>query len=430
MMQSLTDAVTLAKKKVSDSQATKASLTESAGKAKGELAEAKKTKLADSIYLDDLKLECTQAAAEWEERKKSAKGEIAAIEKAKDILSSGVKVLVQYDDPYEADSTADDTAEAATRKRLVSQLQGLGHRLNSYAMMELASAATEDSFDKIRGLIEEMIAKLVAQANEEASQKAFCDEEKAKSKKEQDAKVMRSDDLKSRIDSATATKAQLEETIKELQADIAEIDKASGEATKIRADEHAAYLKAKKDYKDAGKAVEEAIRVLKEFYASQSTPVLMQRPKGKGPSFAQTKGDAASTIIGFLETCAEDFSKMATQIETDEGEAATAFAKSMDHNKVSKAAKASEITGAESEIKVLDVTIEGDNEDLKMVPKELDAVMSYLDKLKPQCEMKAMTYEEKKAKRQEEIEGLKEALALLSGPELLQVSQLRGTKRH
>merc|ERR1719506_1859471 len=289
--------------------------------------------------------------------------------------------------------------------------------------MEMASAATEDSFSKIKGLIEEMIAKLVAQANEEASQKDFCDEEKAKSKKEQDAKVMRSDDLKSRIDAATASKSQLGQSIKELQAEIAEIDKASGEATKIRADEHAAYLKAKKDYKDAGKAVEEAIRVLKEFYASQATPVLIQRPKGKGPAFAQTKGDAASTIIGFLETCAEDFSKMATQIETDEGEAATTFAKSMDANKVSKAAKASEITGAESEIKVLDVTIEGDNEDLKMVTKELDAVMSYLDKLKPQCEMKAMTYEEKKAKREEEIAGLKEALSILDAPALVETKK-------
>jgi chromosome segregation ATPase len=418
MIQSLTDQITLGKSKTSDAKATKAALTEDAGKASGELAETKKTKLADTIYLDDIKLQCSQAAAEWAERQKSAKGEIAAIEKAKDILTSGVKVLVQYEDPYEADSTQDDTAETAVRKRLVSQLQGLGHRLNSYAMMEMASAATEDSFGKIRGLIEEMIAKLVQQANEEASQKAFCDEEKAKSKKEQDAKLMRSDDLKSRIDSASATKAQLGESIKELQGEIAEIDKASGEATKIRNDEKAAYLKAKKDYKDAGKAVEEAIRVLKEFYASQSVPALVQRPKG--PSFAQTKGDAASTIIGFLETCAEDFSKMATQIETDEGEAAAAYAKGTDAAKVSKAAKAAEIQGAESEIKVLEVTIAGDSEDLKMVNKELDAVIGYLEKLKPQCELKAMTYEEKKAKREEEIAGLKEALSILDAPVLTQ----------
>merc|ERR1719146_316313 len=124
-------------------------------------------------------------------------------------------------------------------------------------MMELASAATEDSFDKIRGLIEEMIAKLVAQANEEASQKAFCDEEKAKSKKEQDAKMMRSDDLKSRIDSATASKTTLQQSIKELEADIAEIDKADKEATLIRQEERATYEKAFKDFKDAASAVEE-----------------------------------------------------------------------------------------------------------------------------------------------------------------------------
>merc|ERR1719160_1417969 len=175
----------LSKKKLSDSQATKASLTESSGKASGELAEAKKTKVADELYLDNLKLECSQAAKEWAERQTSANGEIAAIEKAKEILQSKVKVLVQFPDADDG-APADDAPQAAMRHRLVDQLQNMGHKFKSYAMMELASAATQDPFMKIRGLVEDMIAKLVAEANEEATQKDFCDQEKAKSSKEQD----------------------------------------------------------------------------------------------------------------------------------------------------------------------------------------------------------------------------------------------------
>jgi chromosome segregation ATPase len=422
MTASLKSSLDLAAKKLSDCKATTASLTESSGKATGELAETKKSKLADSMYLDNLKLECSQAAKEWAERQKSANGEIAAIEKAKEILQSKVKVLVQFPDADDG-ASVDDAEQAAMRHRLVDELQGMGHKFKSYAMMELASAATQDPFMKIRGLIEDMVAKLVAEANEEATQKDFCDEEKAKSSKEQAAKTMRADDLRARIDSATSAKEELSEKIKELHAEIAEIDDADKEATKIRTEEAATNKKAIKDFKDGASAVEEAIRVLKEYYAS--TPPSLIQTNTKKPSFAQTKGDAANTIIAFLETSAEDFSRMATEIETDEGEAAAAYTKTMKESKAAKTSKKDEIEGAESEIKVLTVTIEGDNEDLKMVNKELDAVMGYIDKLKPQCETKIMTYEEKRAKRQEEIEGLKEALSILDAPGAAAFAQVK-----
>merc|ERR1719387_14338 len=122
-----------------------------------------------------------------------------------------------------------------------------------------------------------MVAKLVTEANEEASQKSFRDEEKAKSAKEKEAKSMRSDDLQSRLDSATAAKASLEQDIKELQKEIAELDASVSAATKLRSEEKATYLKASADFKGVAQAVEEAIHVLKEFYAGAS----LLQAKGK-----------------------------------------------------------------------------------------------------------------------------------------------------
>jgi chromosome segregation ATPase len=418
MVQSLNDALTLSKSKLSDATATKAALTESSGKASGELAEVKKAKVADMFYLDNLKQECTLAAEEWADRQASAKGEIAAIDKAKEILTAKVKVLVQKDDPYESD----DGPEATKRNALVQKLQTLGHKFSSYAMMEMAGAAAQDPLEKIKGLVQDMIAKLVEEANAEATQKDFCDEEKAKSQKEKDVKMMKADDLQSRIDTATAGKAKLGENIKELQSELAALDAATKDATKIRAEEAATFAVANKDYKDGAAAVEEAIRVLKEYYASQS---FVQKKTSKAPiSFGQTAGAAADTIISILETSAEDFSRMSTQLETDESEAIAAFEKLTKESKASAAAKKDEIKAAETEIKVLDVALQGDTEDLRMTHKELDAVMEYVEKLKPQCEVKIMTYEEKKAKRESEIEGLKEALQILDAPALVQ------TKKH
>merc|ERR1719321_1203292 len=111
-----------------------------------------------------------------------------------------------------------------------------------------------------------MIEKLVTEANEEATQKAFCDEETAKSKKAQAEKSMTADKLTSRIDKAATTKAGLEQSVKELQAEIAALDKGNAEATKIRTEESATNLKASTDFKEAAAAVQQAIGVLKEYY--------------------------------------------------------------------------------------------------------------------------------------------------------------------
>merc|ERR1719298_182707 len=133
------------------------------------------------------------------------------------------------------------------------------------------------------------------------------------------------------------------------------------------------------------------------------------------PELGSAKSDAGSVIIGILEMSNEDFVKLHTETETAEEEAVEAYEKLMSDNKASKAAKEAEVKASLSEIKSLTVTLENNGEDKGMTQKELDAVLEYLDKLKPQCEEKVMSYAEKKARREAEIAGLKEALDILSG---------------
>jgi len=371
-----------------------------------------------------------ETAAAWADRQKSAAEEMAVIEKAKSILAERVKVFVQVKGKTAAvskkgddDDDDDDSKDAVMRKKIVKKLKDLSHKFSSYALMEMVSVASADPFEKVRGLIEGMIEKLVTEANEEATQKAFCDEETEKSKKAQADKSMTADKLTSRIDKASTTKAGLEQSVKELQEEIAALDKGNAEATKMRAEEHATYLKSSKDFKDAAEAVQAAIGVLKEYYEG----AFIQTTSGhkKAPDFGGAKSDAASSIISILEMSEENFTKMYMQIETEETQAKAEYEKLMQENKVSKAAKEAEVKASLSEIKSLEVTLKNGQEDLGMTQKELDAVMSYLEKLRPQCETKVMSYAEKKARREAEIEGLKEALSILDAPALVQIRRLR-----
>lgn len=430
MDQSLTDAMNNIKDKLSNAKSSIATLTEENGKAKGELEETSKTKKSDSLYLGTLTSECTETRENWAGRQASAKEEMDVIEKAKSILSDRVNVFVQVGKSaakHDDDEDGEDSKTTAMRQRVVQKLKDLSHTFSSYALMEMVSVASADPFEKVRGLVEEMIAKLVNEANEEATQKAFCDEEISKSKKSQQEKSMTSDKLTSRIDKAASTKAELEQGVKDLQAEIAELDAGTSKATQIRSDEHATYVKSSADFKQAAEAVAAAIGVLKEYYEG----ALVQVSSSKAPSFGGAKGDAASSIISILEMSEENFTKMYMQVETEEGEAQRGYDKLAQENKVSKAAKEAEAKAAASEVKSLEVALKNNNEDLGMTSKELDAVMSYLEKLKPQCETKAMSYAEKKARREAEIDGLKEALQILDGsvPALVQVKNLRVARR-
>merc|ERR1719456_189844 len=101
--------------------------------------------------------------------------------------------------------------------------------------------------------------------------------------------------------------------------------------------------------------------------------------------------------------------------------AAAAYEKQTKENEVSKAAKEADSKAKQSEIKSLTVELGHSKEDHASTSAELDAVLSYLEKLRPQCEDKAMSYAEKKAAREAEIAGLKEALEILEGSALLQM---------
>merc|ERR1719443_481040 len=237
--QGLTGEIEHGKEKLSSATKAKAAAEETQASAEGDLAETTKTKAADEEYSANLKTECETTASEWAERQKSAKEEMAAIEKAKEILVSGVTALSQVSVSHKSiEFDQDEDENTQKRRKLVQKFESLGKKFHSFALMQMASMAASDPFVKIRGLIEDMIEKLLKEAQEEASQKAFCDEEMGKSKTSKAEKTATIDKLQTRIDGASATIAELTEAVKTLQSEIADIDASQAEATKIRTKEN------------------------------------------------------------------------------------------------------------------------------------------------------------------------------------------------
>merc|ERR1712151_755325 len=129
-------------------------------------------------------------------------------------------------------------------------------------------------------LITQMISKLEAEADAEATEKAWCDEQIAKT---EEKKVDLESDiakLTSKIDVASAKAADLKAEVKELQAELAALAKLQAEMDKARQESHAAFVQAKADLELGLQGVRQALVTLREYYGASAAFVqnIMQQP--------------------------------------------------------------------------------------------------------------------------------------------------------
>jgi len=377
--------------------------TQALAQAEKDVAIAKRALEEDTEYVGDLKRDCQEKAREWEAEHKDGEAELKALASAKQILTNKF-AFVSMKTSLSSKASA-NIADDDPKTRALASIEQLGRKFHSTALVALAYSAASDPFGKVRSMVEDMIKKLQQEAAEEATQKAFCDEEMGKSIKSKAEKEEKLEKTNSRIENAEAGTASLSEQIGTLSEQISEIDSAVKEATALRQAESAAFRVSEKDFSESQDACAQAIEVLREYY------------EGAGASLAQVDATASrdgSGIVGLLEVAESDFAKMLADTRTTEDASKAEFQKMTQENKLSKATKEAERKGKESEVKTLKGALANGNEDKEGISTELDAVLQYLAELKPQCETKAPSYAEKKAKREAEIAGLKEALNILS----------------
>merc|ERR550537_1409191 len=121
--------------------------------------------------------------------------------------------------------------------RVASFLKLRAKHLNSRILSLIAVRVAEDPFKKIKKMIQDMVDKLMEEANEEAEHKGFCDTEMGTNKKTRDEKTEAVNKLTAEIEGLTADISKLGEDSARLGEEIAAIDAAVTEATMVRTDE-------------------------------------------------------------------------------------------------------------------------------------------------------------------------------------------------
>merc|ERR1719498_134836 len=139
---------------------------------------------------------------------------------------------------------------------------------------------------------------------------------------------------------------------------------------------------------------------------------------------------AGDSIIGILEVVESDFATSLAKEESAEADAEAEYEKMTQENAVTKTLKMQDVKYKTQEFTGLDKKIADLSADKDTESTELSAVLEYYGKIKDRCIAVPETYEERKARREAEIAGLKEALSVLETETAFTQRRKRGLRGH
>jgi len=424
LKQSLDGQVGADTKDLDDEKSGKAAAEEEKAAAEGDLTGTTKDLANAEGDLASSNMNCMTTAADHEATLAAREEELAVIAKAKKILEETSSGGVSQSYSFVQIKTGTDL----TNTEVITAIKQLAQEQHSAALAQLASriaavatygtASGEDPFAKIKGLISDMISKLEKEAEEDATEKAYCDEEMAKTQSKKEELDSDIEALSTKIDRAASKSSGLKSDVKELQQELAALSKEQAEMDQIRSEQNGDYTTARDDLSAALGGVQKALGVLREYYGGAALVqddskfgAFMQQPAP--PEKHGKSSGAGGSIIDILEVCESDFSKGLAKEEAQEADAASEYEKITQENKITKSMKEQDVKYKTQEFKSLDKQITELSSDKGTSQTELGAVMEYYGKIKDRCVAKPETYEERTARRTAEISGLKKALQIL-----------------
>merc|ERR1719160_1723896 len=246
---------------------------------------------ADEGFIKDTEEAHAIKLAEWKERKKLRKLEIASINKAISILHSD-DARDTFKKSFESQGylLLQKSAVSALRQQASAVVRQVGAaakdpRLASLAMQVLLQQGGH--FDKVIAMIDKMVETLRKEEAEDLKNKEQCEEDRLEKTKEARELSLVIDDATEEIARERAKIVELKAQIEEKEAEIKKLEEDLATATKQREDEKLAYEASKADDEAAAELIKQAQDALKSFYEDNGLVLTQRQPPtveaGKAP---------------------------------------------------------------------------------------------------------------------------------------------------
>lgn len=461
LRQGLQDEIKAAKKELEEEKSGKAEAAEEMASATGNLEVAKRENKASNKKRDELQSSCQTAAGNHEANVAARMEELKVIGEAERILKESTG-FVQEEQPESFVQVAASTSSSSRARALqlasatiVRMVQQLAKKQHSKSLAQLASRVSAelrygaarhgaDPFRKVKDLVSSMINKLEQEASEEATEKAYCDEEMAKTKVKQVELEDAAEKLAAKIGKSVSKSSALKQEVAEIMSEVSGLTKEQATMDTIRREDHAAHMVAKADLEQGLAGVRKALTVLQDFYGDGAAAASLLQEDGdednmsslmqqaikqpSPPMKAEKNKGAGGSILGLLEVVESDMARNLATEDTEESDAQTIYDKQTQLNKITKAQKEQDAKYKTQEFKSLDKSISEMEADRATEVEELKAINEYFGKVKERCVAKPSSYEDLKARRDQEIQGLRDALASVESEAFMQVGTTRQSR--
>jgi len=392
---------------------------EKLAQSKVDIEDTRSSLAADEEFLAMLKEKCQMTDQEWEERQKTRQLEMGAVSKALAILSG--------DDAHDLFTRTFNPAfvqkEGSAQKQRRSQasilLSTAASKLRSPRLATLAVRVRLDAFTRVKKAIDDMIAQLLQEKEDEIKHKDFCVDEFNTNQLQTEKKEREKQDLIAKIEDLEMTIKQLTEAIETLKAEIAEMQVQLKRAGEDREKQNKEFQMTVADQRATQKLLAAALTVLKGFYDKKAAAALVQQePVGPPPppGFKEYKNNAASGgVMGMIQQIINDAKAMEAEAIRSEEDAQKAYEDFVKETNASIEAKSKDIVNkSEEKAKAEGDLVEAQGEK-ESVMLELEQLSNYNAQLHQSCDFVMKNFEIRQTGRDEEIEALKQAKAILSG---------------
>jgi hypothetical protein len=389
--------------------------------AKQDIEDTRNSLAADEQFLMMLKEKCAMTDKEWEERQKTRQEEMEAVSKALAVLSSddAHDLFTRTFSPAALLQKA-STTDSKKRQDAAKLLSSVASKLHSPRLATLATQVRLDAFTRVKKAIDDMIAQLLKEKEDEIKHKDFCVDEFNTNQLQTEKKEREKEDLLAKIEDLELTIKTLAEAIEALKAEIAEMQVQLKRAGEDREKENKEFQMTVADQRETQKLLQAALSVLAGFYGKKDAAALVQKQEPVGPppppGFEGYKKSAASGgVMAMLQQIISDAKAMEAETIRSEEDAQKAYEDYVKETNASIEAKGKEIINKSEEKAKKEAELVETKEAKESVLLELEQLSNFNAQLHASCDFIIKNFDLRQTGRDEEVEALRQAKAILSG---------------
>lgn len=390
--------------------------------AKEDLGQEQASLAADQQFVKNLKVTCADATTNFEKRKAARQEEMVAITQTIGILT-GDQARDAMSGTFSFVQLSSSSRKQSEHRRLAAQtLRRAALASQDPELSVLATSVELDAFKRVKKAIDDMIAMLTQQQEDELKKQDWC-------KAELQSNEMATARLTTEQADIEAAIAKLESDIKELEVGIADAKSniASTQlnlqrATETRKQENLDFQKVIADQTVTIEVLKQALDRLATYYdlvqTQGSSWIQRQQQTPPVPQAEYSKSNSAPGVMEMIEKLIYDSRELMSNSKSAENAAQVAYETTIaDSNAEIRALQQEVVSKTQAKVEAEKDKRQAED-DLASIIKELEGLAKYNAELHIECDYILKNFDLRQQGRREEIVALQQAKQILNGADL------------